>query len=61
MAPGGVFTIGEDTLTLRLKSELFDLRVGYANPATFVAVFAPTDCTKAKGTLVEWSREGYSP
>ena len=28
----GVFTIGEDTHTLRLKSELFDLRVGYANP-----------------------------
>ena len=29
---GGVFTKGEDTHTLRLKSELFDLRVGYANP-----------------------------
>ena len=28
----GVFTKGEDTHTLRLKSELFDLRVGYANP-----------------------------
>ena len=28
----GVFTSGEDTHTLRLKSELFDLRVGYANP-----------------------------
>ena len=28
----GVFTIGEDTHILRLKSELFDLRVGYANP-----------------------------
>jgi hypothetical protein len=28
----GVFTFGEDTRTLRLKSELFDLRVGYANP-----------------------------
>ena len=28
----GVFTIGEDTHTLRLKSELFDLRVEYANP-----------------------------
>ena len=28
----GVFTIGEDTHTLHLKSELFDLRVGYANP-----------------------------
>ena len=28
----GVFTFGEDTHTLRLKSELFDLRVGYANP-----------------------------
>ena len=28
----GVSTSGEDTHTLRLKSELFDLRVGYANP-----------------------------
>ena len=28
----GIFTKGEDTRTLRLKSELFDLRVGYANP-----------------------------
>ncbi len=28
----GIFTFGEDTHTLRLKSELFDLRVGYANP-----------------------------
>ena len=28
----GVFTKGEDTHTLRLNSELFDLRVGYANP-----------------------------
>ena len=28
----GVFVFGEDTHTLRLKSELFDLRVGYANP-----------------------------
>ena len=27
-----VFTKGEDTHPLRLKSELFDLRVGYANP-----------------------------
>ena len=33
----GVFTIGEDTHTLRLKSELFDLRVGYANPRAFWA------------------------
>ena len=28
----GVFVFDEDTHTLRLKSELFDLRVGYANP-----------------------------
>ena len=28
----GVFVFNEDTHTLRLKSELFDLRVGYANP-----------------------------
>ena len=28
----GVFTKGEDTHTLCLKSELFDLRVEYANP-----------------------------
>ena len=28
----GVFVSDEDTHTLRLKSELFDLRVGYANP-----------------------------
>ena len=27
----GVFVFDEDTHTLRLKSELFDLRVGYAN------------------------------
>ena len=26
-----VFVVDEDTRTLRLKSELFDLRVGYAN------------------------------
>ena len=31
----GVFAFGEDTHTLRLKSELFDLRVGYANPRGF--------------------------
>ena len=29
-AEGGVFTYGEDTHTLRLTSELVDLRVGYA-------------------------------
>ena len=29
----GVFVFDEDTHTLRLKSELFDLRVGYANPS----------------------------
>ena len=29
----GVFAGGEDTHSLRLKSELFDLRSGYANPA----------------------------
>ena len=28
----GVFVFDEDTHPLRLKSELFDLRVGYANP-----------------------------
>ena len=28
----GIFVSDEDTHTLRLKSELFDLRVGYANP-----------------------------
>ena len=28
----GIFVFDEDTHTLRLKSELFDLRVGYANP-----------------------------
>ena len=28
----GVFVFDEDIHTLRLKSELFDLRVGYANP-----------------------------
>ena len=28
----GVFVFDEDTHTLLLKSELFDLRVGYANP-----------------------------
>ena len=28
----GVFTSGEDTLSLRLTSELVDLRSGYANP-----------------------------
>ena len=28
---GRVFAKGEDTHTLRLKSELFDLRVGYVN------------------------------
>ena len=28
----GVFVFDEDTHTLRLKSKLFDLRVGYANP-----------------------------
>ena len=28
----GIFVFNEDTHTLRLKSELFDLRVGYANP-----------------------------
>ena len=31
----GVFVSDEDTHTLRLKSELFDLRVGYANPRGF--------------------------
>ena len=31
----GVFVFDEDTPTLRLKSELFDLRVGYANPSGF--------------------------
>ena len=29
----GYFTCGEDTHTLRLTSELVDLRVGYANPS----------------------------
>ena len=31
---GGVFAYGEDTLILRLTSELVDLRMGYANPRT---------------------------
>ena len=31
----GVLAYGEDTLTLRLTSELVDLRVGYANPFCF--------------------------
>ena len=31
---GGVFTYGEDTLILRLTSELVDLRMGYTNPRT---------------------------
>ena len=33
-AEGGVFAYGEDTLILRLTSELVDLRMGYANPRT---------------------------
>ena len=33
-AEGGIFTEGEDTHTLRLTSELVDLRVEYANPRT---------------------------
>ena len=33
----GVFVFDEDTHTLRLKSELFDLRVGSANPRAFWA------------------------
>lgn len=31
MSAGRVFASGEDTHTLRLKSKLFDLRVGYVN------------------------------
>ena len=30
---GGVFACGEDIRALRLKSKLFDLQAGYANPA----------------------------
>ena len=47
---GGVFTTGEDTLSLRLKSKLFDLRVGYANPQhTKCAVFEDRPRGNKKG------------
>ena len=43
-AEGGVFTKGEDTHTLRLTSELVDLRVEYANPRSLREQrSAPTD------------------
>ena len=35
----GIFAFGEDTHSLRLKSELFDLRSGYANPAPLALWF----------------------
>ena len=38
----GVFAYGEDTHTLRLTSELVDLRVGYANP--FLRLRSGTEC-----------------
>ena len=44
-AEGVVFTKGEDTHTLRLTSELVDLRVEYANPRSLrEQCSAPTDC-----------------
>ena len=37
MMVNGIFAKSEDTHTLRLTSELADLRVGYANPARFAS------------------------
>ena len=45
----GVFAYGEYIHTLRLTSELVDLRVECANPVTSVAEFESTPhCTKNK-------------
>ena len=63
----GVFVFDEDTHTLRLKSELFDLRVGYANPILRLGesqrgVREPLTVAKNKGhprwsVLIFWRRK----
>ena len=64
---GGVFAFGEDTLTLRLTSELVDLRVEYANPRTLrCSVRDRPTSPKTKGQhkadlLSLAQREGFEP
>ena len=48
----GNFSVGEDTHTLRLESELSDLRVGYANPATSSPGEIPRTSHKKRKNLI---------